>query len=56
VETYITAIPRLERVITRLVALGEQGRITAAVQFTDKGGGYEVASIISVTDLIYRKV
>jgi hypothetical protein len=38
-----------------LVALGEQGRITAAAQFTDKGG-CEVAGMISVTDLVHAKV
>jgi hypothetical protein len=38
-----------------LVALGEQGRITAAAQFTDKGGA-RLLGMISVTDLIHIKV
>ncbi len=38
VEIHATAMPRPEGVTPGLVALGEQGRITPAAQFTDKGG------------------
>jgi len=38
VEIHATAMPRPEGVTSRARALGEQGRITPAVQFTDKGG------------------
>jgi hypothetical protein len=38
VEIHATAMPRPEGVTPRARALGEQGRITSAAQFTDKGG------------------